>query len=97
MKKIVVLGAFLFGLVIFAEAQRVGVRLSFPVNIAVHAPGPAPYRGSVWVGPEWRWQRDRYVSVPGYWARPHRHRAIWVEGYWRYSRRGYVWVPGYWR
>jgi hypothetical protein len=97
MKKILLLGSFIFGLVLFADAQRVSVRLNFPGNYATHSPGPAPYRGGVWVGPEWRWERDRYVSAPGYWARPHHRRAVWVEGYWRYSRRGYVWVPGYWR
>lgn len=80
-----------------AAAQRVRVRMNFPVGIHIGAPGPAPYMGAVWVGPEWRWQRGRYVAVPGYWARPHRVGAVWVHGHWKYTRRGYIWVPGRWR
>jgi hypothetical protein len=79
------------------QAQHVRVRLNFPVGVRIGAPGPSPYRGSVWIGPEWRWQSGQYVSVPGYWARPGRYNAVWVPGHWKYSRRGYRWVPGRWR
>lgn len=80
-----------------AGAQRVKVRLGFPSGVAITAPGPAPFAGAIWIGPEWRWEGGRYVHVPGYWARPRHHRAAWVPGHWKYSRRGYVWVPGRWR
>jgi len=97
MKKIFILLLLATGISFYAGAQRVQVRLDFPVGIAVRPAGPAPFRGAIWIGPEWRWQSGRYVAAPGYWSRPHRHRAVWVDGYWRHSRRGYVWVPGYWR
>ncbi|MCX6319089.1 MAG: hypothetical protein NTW29_17560 [Bacteroidetes bacterium] len=79
------------------HAQRVRVRMNLPVGARVGAPGAAPFRGAVWIGPEWRWQRGQYVSVPGYWARPARFNAVWVPGHWKYTRRGYKWVPGRWR
>lgn len=97
MKRIFLIMALVFGIGLVSNAQRVRVRLDFPVNISIGAPGPAPFRGAIWIGPEWRWERGRYVAVPGYWSRPYRHRAVWVDGYWRYSRRGYVWIPGRWR
>lgn len=97
MKKIFLLMLLATGISFYAGAQRVQVRLDFPVNVAVRPASPAPFRAAVWIGPEWRWQSGRYVVVPGYWSRPHRHRAVWVDGYWRHSRRGYVWVPGRWR
>ncbi|MFT3678218.1 MAG: hypothetical protein QM781_20160 [Chitinophagaceae bacterium] len=76
-------------------AQRVRVQLDFPIGIAVRAPGLPPFRGAIWVGPEWRWQRGHYVAAPGYWTRS-RH-AYRSSGYWKHTRRGYVWVPGRWR
>jgi len=80
-----------------AEAQRVSVRLDFPIGTAVNPPGRAPFHGAIWIGPEWRWNRGAYVLVPGYWAKPkgkHRH---WKNGHWKHSRHGYCWVPGRWR
>jgi hypothetical protein len=96
MKKVLVVAALVFGVSVMANAQHVRVRLDFPVTIRVGAPGPPPFAGAVWIAPDWRWQRGRYVAVPGYWARPHRHRT-YVGGYWRPARHGYVWVPGRWR
>jgi hypothetical protein len=79
------------------QAQRVKVRIGFPVGISIGAPGPAPYGGAIWVGPEWQWRGGRYHCVPGYWARPNRYNAVWIPGHWKYSRHGYRWVPGRWR
>ncbi len=92
------IGALVFVLLLSAvsQAQHVRVRLNFPVGVSVNAPGPRPYGGAVWIGPEWEWRGGTYVHVPGYWARPRGH-AHWVPGHWRYSRRGYVWVHGRWR
>ena len=95
--KLFVLAALLAAGISNAAAQHVRVRLNFPVGVRIGAPGPAPFSGAVWIGPEWRWQRGQYVHVPGYWARPHRYGAVWVPGHWKYTRRGYVWVPGRWR
>jgi hypothetical protein len=79
-----------------AKAQHIRVRMNFPVGITIGAPGPAPFGGAIWVGPEWTWRGGNYVCVPGYWERG-RGRAMWVPGHWKYTRRGYVWVPGRWR
>ena len=97
MKKIIIVMALVLGVNLLADAQRVSVRLGFPVGISVNAVGPAPYRGAVWIAPEWRWDHGRYVAVPGYWGRPVHNRGRYAAGYWRYSRHGYVWVPGRWR
>jgi len=97
MKKMLLVLAIVIGINSLANAQRVRVRLDFPVTVAVRPPGPPPFGGAIWIGPEWRWQQNRYVMVPGYWSRPRHHRAAWSGGYWRHSRRGYVWVPGHWR
>ncbi|MDZ4794753.1 MAG: hypothetical protein SGI83_10780 [Bacteroidota bacterium] len=54
------------------QAQHVRVRLNFPVEISMGAPSHRLSSGVIWIGPEWRWSSGRYVSVPGYWARPGR-------------------------
>lgn len=77
-------------------AQHVRARLSFPLGINIGRPGPAPFSGAIWIGPEWQWRGGKYEYVPGYWDRPHRFRSIWVPGHWKYSRWGYRWVPGHW-
>lgn len=98
MKMISIVIITLFGLsALKADAQYVRRRPGFSVNVTVGAPGPAPYAGAIWIGPEWVWRGGHYVEVPGYWARPGRHRG-WAVGHWRYHhRRGYRWVPGHWR
>jgi len=97
MKKIVFVVVALLALSLLkADAQYVRRRPGFSVNVSVGAPGPAPYAGAIWIGPEWAWRGGQYVEVPGYWARPGRHRG-WVVGHWRSARRGYRWVPGHWR
>ena len=97
MKKMLVLMITVLGLSLLkADAQYVRTRPGFSVNVSVGAPGPAPYSGAVWIGPEWAWRDGRYVEVPGYWARPGRHRG-WAVGQWRHGRRGYHWAPGHWR
>ncbi len=78
------------------RAQFVRMRLSFPVGITVGVPGPAPFTGGIWIGPEWMWRGGRYVYVPGYWRRPPRFGARWIPGHWKMSRRGWRWVPGHW-
>lgn len=97
MKTILIVAiAFLFS-INGLKAQFVRVRLGFPAGVVVTAPGPLPYAGAVWIGPEWRWQRGNYVHVPGYWARPRRAGLVWVPGHWQYTRRGYIWKGGRWR
>ena len=90
--------ALVFVLLIYtaSQAQHVRIRMGFPVGVSVYAPGPPPYRGAVWVGPEWQWRGGTYVHVPGYWAKP-RGRSQWAPGHWKRSRQGYIWIPGRWR
>lgn len=80
-----------------ASAQVVRVRLDFPVGGAVHPSGSAPFRGAIWVGPEWQWQRGQYIYVPGRWVKPGRRGASWAPGRWKNTRGGFVWIPGRWR
>jgi hypothetical protein len=96
MKRVLLIATLVLGIGVFANAQRVRARLDFPVNVTIGAPGPAPYSGAIWIGPEWRWERNQYVVVPGYWARPAPHRRGWVNGHWERGRRGYMWRPGRW-
>jgi hypothetical protein len=79
------------------NAQHVSVNLSFPVGKVINPPGKAPFHGAIWIGPEWRWDRGRYVLVPGYWARPQKRNHKWKCGHWEKTRRGYIWVGGRWR
>ena len=95
--KLVSLALFFLAVAPVTRAQHVRVRLAFPVGINVVTPGPAPYSGAIWIGPEWRWRGRRYEFVSGYWAGPHRYKAVWVPGYWKYTRQGYRWVPGCWK
>src|SRR6266496_1874407 len=98
MKKILFVIVMLLGLSIMkADAQYVRRKPAFSVNINIGAPGPAPYREAIWVGPEWTWRHGRYVETQGRWARPSRHGMVWIQGHWVYTRRGYRWQPGYWR
>jgi len=78
--QIVTLNKYLFALLIVlgfsilkSNAQYVAVRPGFSIGISIGTPGPAPFPGAIWVGPEWVWQAGRYVEVPGYWGRPYHH------------------------
>ena len=99
MKKIVFVIVMLLGLSLLkADAQYVRRKPGFSVNISLNAPGPAPYRDAIWVGPEWGWRGGRYVEVPGHWVRAPRRGSVWVSGGWAYSNhRGYRWRGGHWR
>ncbi len=85
---------FLFAiLVVFysfsSDAQQVHVRLDFPIGVSVNPPGHPPFRGAIWIGPEWRWQRGAYVVVPGYWSKPKGRHHHWKNGHWKRNRHGY--------
>jgi len=98
MKKILIVMIILLGFSLAkADAQYVRIRPGFSVGISIGAPGPPPYSGAMWVGPEWTWRGGRYVEAPGYWERPSRYHRGWIPGHWRTARRGYRWVPGHWR
>ena len=87
-----------FSIIFFqSNAQHVKVRMNFPVGVSVNAPGPCPYHGGVWIGPEWRWDGNQYVHVPGYWSKPRGRHRRWIPGHWERNRRGYFWVQGYWK
>ena len=97
MKRIFIVATIMLGFSLLkADAQYVRRKPSFSVNVSIGAPGPAPYGGAIWVGPEWAWRDGRYVEVPGYWEKPGRHHG-WVPGHWKRGRWGYRWIPGHWR
>lgn len=80
-----------------ANAQYVRERPRFSLSISVGNPGPPPFSGAIWVGPEWQWRENRYVEVPGYWAHPRRHYTTWQSGEWYGNdRKGYKWRKGRW-
>jgi hypothetical protein len=95
-KSVMFFSLFLLAFTIHLRAQHVSVRLNFPVGVSVNAPGPPPYAGAVWIAPEWRWDGNGYVHVPGYWMRIKHKRGHWQRGYWKHTRRGYFWIPGRW-
>jgi len=95
--KLLFLALLATGASLTSQAQHVRVRLGFPAGVRIAAPGPAPFRSAIWIGPEWQWRNGRYMHVPGYWAKPRYGGAVWVPGHWQYTRRGYRWVPGRWR
>lgn len=98
MKKLIFAFLFITAVGIFSsDAQRVRVRLDFPVGVPVIAPGPPPFAGAIWIGPEWTWRGGRYVCAPGYWAHPQPRRVYWAPGHWQYTRKGYYWRRGHWR
>jgi len=99
MKKIIVavMGILIGILLNFSPSSAqvyVTVRPVPPVVVETRPVAPSPVH--VWIEPEWRWHGGAYVYVPGYWARPHRHK-IWVPGHWDEGPRGYGWVRGHWR
>jgi hypothetical protein len=103
MKKLflsLVLGAFgAVAVPLSAEAQV--IRVTATPTFAPPAPPaevvpPAPTAGYQWRAGFWRWNRGRYVWVPGTWTAPPRPGQIWVTPRW--TVRGRVWVqqPGRW-
>ncbi len=97
MKPVILAIGILFFFSVVTTAQVVRVRLDFPVGGAVHPSGSAPFRGAIWIGPEWQWQRGQYIYVPGRWVKPGRRGASWAPGRWKNTRGGFVWIPGRWR
>jgi len=99
MKKLILAILLIAGVGIFtSNAQRVSVRLDFPVGVPVVAPGPPPFAGAIWIRPEWTWRSGRYVCAPGYWAPPPRSgRSYWAPGHWKHRPGGYYWRRGHWR
>lgn len=79
------------------QSQHINFRMNFPTGVSIGPSAPSPFRGGVWIGPEWQWQGGKYVHIPGYWAKPHRRKTIWIQGHWKQTRRGYIWVAGRWR
>ncbi|MBX3255525.1 MAG: YXWGXW repeat-containing protein [Chitinophagaceae bacterium] len=64
--------------------------------VAVVAPPPPPFAGAIWVGPEYRWHRGKYVYVAPHYVRA-RHGYAWAPGYWKQHHGRKVWIKGQWR
>ncbi len=81
-----------------ANAQivvRIGPPPPRPVEV-VPVP-PTEHPGWAWHPGYHRWDGERYVWVPGYYAEPPHPHARWVEGHWAHRHGGYVWIEGHWR
>ena len=72
----------------------------------VGAPPPAalvevrpaiPFYGAVWIGGYYEYRHNRYIWMPGRYARPPHRGAAWVPGHWQQHHRGWRWHKGYWR
>lgn len=72
------------------------VRVGPPAPI-VERHESAPHRGWVWIAGYHRWDRDRYVWVPGFWTAPPRPGAVWVAHRWEHRHDGWVLIEGHWR
>ena len=59
-------------------------------------PPPPPSSLHIWIQGYWQWTNNRYVWVPGHYARPPKPGAHWRPGQWVKRRGGWVWIPGYW-
>jgi WXXGXW repeat (2 copies) len=79
-----------------ASNAQVVVRIGPPVDIVEH-PGPPPHRGYVWIAGYHRWDRGRYVWVPGRYERPPHEHAVWVPHHWIQRHDGWVLVEGHLR
>ncbi len=62
-------------------------------EVRIESPGP----GFMWIGGNWRWEREDYVWVSGRWERPSRPNGRWESGSWRHHKNGYYWTEGRWR
>ena len=54
MRKLILLTMISICSMYVGNAQHIRVRLDFPGGASVRPLGNAPYRGAVWIGPEWR-------------------------------------------
>src|SRR5690606_31114335 len=61
------------------------------------AVGVSPGVGFVWIAPYRDWQRSRWVSMPGRWAKPPRRGMVWAPGYFQQRGHRQVWVRARWR
>lgn len=80
-----------------AKCQIVRVQLAHPKSSFSQAYQRPPFRGAIWILPEWKWTNGAYVSMPGYWTRPHRKGLVWVPGRWIRFQNGYRWTLGRWK
>jgi hypothetical protein len=81
-----------------ANAQivvRIGPPPPRPVEVVPVPPREHP--DWAWHAGYHRWDGQRYVWVPGYYAEPPHPHAHWVEGHWAHRGGGYVWIEGRWR
>lgn len=46
------------------KAQHVSVRLNFPAGVHTRAVGRTPYKGAIWIGPEWQWRVGDMFQYP---------------------------------
>ena len=98
MKKIALaFGLFLLlmGAFVNSNAQIV-VKIRPAEPVVVETRPAEPYRGAVWVAPEWVYRHGAYERVPGHWIKPRRGWR-WEPGRWEDRPGGSIWIAGGWR
>jgi hypothetical protein len=92
------LAMLIFGAALAAgpASAQVSIRVGPPPPRVERRP-PPPGRRYVWVGGYHRWDRGRYVWVPGSYVLPPRPGLRWVPGRWEHRRDSWYWRDGRWR
>ncbi|MBX3240279.1 MAG: YXWGXW repeat-containing protein [Chitinophagaceae bacterium] len=88
------LGAITLVLFLFSSC-RAQSRVYVAARPATVMAPPPPFRGAVWIGPEYQLHRGAYVYVPPRYVTPRRGH-VWVSGHWDHHRGKQVWVKGKW-
>src|SRR5579884_3947861 len=96
--------AMLGAVIAAAIAVPASAQVSFGVQVGRVPPPPlryegrppAPGPGFIWIDGYWRWDRGRYVWVPGVWQRPPYAGAYWSHGHWDHYPDGWRYHEGHW-
>jgi hypothetical protein len=103
MRKIHLIGLFLFAVLMLALPAVSSAQVS--VGVAVHIGPPAlpvyeqpicPGPGYLWTPGYWAYGPDGYYWVPGTWVMAPEVGFLWTPGYWGWGGGGYLWHAGYW-
>ncbi len=103
MRKIHLIGLFLFAVLMLALPAVSSAQVS--VGVAVHIGPPAlpvyeqpicPGPGYLWTPGYWAYGPDGYYWVPGTWVMAPEVGFLWTPGYWGWGGGGYFWHAGYW-
>ena len=95
MKRGLLAGLVLSGLVMFTSCGPSSVMVSSRPERPYYARPVSPGPGYVWIDGDWYVRNGRYQWREGYWMRS--RNRVWVAGDWESRPGGYYWRRGYWR